>query len=224
MIRSAIPILAAAALAGCARPELAALPIAGEPTHLRIKGISTDRFESHPAFDPRNGDLYFVRSSPQFEGWKILRSACTAAGRGPAEPFPFAGPGVEADPFFTPDGRRLYFISSRPDPPAKTAEDLDIWVAERSRSGAWGAAVRLPAPVNSPAEEWFPRLTSDGTLYFGSGRDGGLGRTDIYQARLSRGRWQVTNAGAAVNTAAHDYEFEPARNGRRAVMMSGGKL
>src|SRR5688572_32770472 len=52
------------------------------------------------------GDLHSFptrRSADLFEGWKILRRACTAAGRGPAEPFPFAGPGVEADPFFMPD-------------------------------------------------------------------------------------------------------------------------
>jgi hypothetical protein len=33
--------------------------------------ISSEQFESHPAFDPRNGDLYFVRSSPQFKGWRL---------------------------------------------------------------------------------------------------------------------------------------------------------
>ena len=32
-------------------------------------GISSPQFESHPAFDPRTGDFYFVRSSPQFTGW-----------------------------------------------------------------------------------------------------------------------------------------------------------
>ncbi|MGO4779233.1 hypothetical protein AB4084_27570, partial [Lysobacter sp. 2RAB21] len=36
--------------------------------------IASDQFESHPAFDPRNGDLYFVRSRPDFSGWRILMS------------------------------------------------------------------------------------------------------------------------------------------------------
>ena len=34
-------------------------------------GISSPRFESHPAFDPRTGDFYFVRSSPEFRGWRV---------------------------------------------------------------------------------------------------------------------------------------------------------
>ena len=44
------------------------------------RGISSSQFESHAAFDPRNGDLYFVRSSPEFEGWRIFVSQCTARG------------------------------------------------------------------------------------------------------------------------------------------------
>src|SRR6187431_1335441 len=76
-------------------------------------GISSPQFESHAAFDPRTGDLYFVRSSPKFEGWLIFVSQCTA--RGWSDPVPpiFAGDGVEADPWFTSDGRHLYFISTR---------------------------------------------------------------------------------------------------------------
>ena len=195
-----------------------------EPVHYRLDAISTDQFESHPAFDPLTGDLYFVRSSPQFQGWRLMRSRCAQTGWGPPEPAPFSGPGVEADPFFTPNGRRVYFISSRPDPPAKTADDLDIWMAERGRDGAWSAPMRLPAPVNSDAAEWFPRLDADGRLYFGSARPGGHGQTDIYVARQQRGRWEVRNLDGEISTAADDYEFEPAPDGSFGVLMSDGQL
>jgi hypothetical protein len=194
------------------------------PVHLSIEGVSSDQFESHPAFDPVTGDLYFVRSSPGFAGWKILRKPCGADGLGPAEPFRFGSDGVEADPFFTADGRRLYFISSRADPPAKTGEDLDIWYVERRRRGGWGRPARLPAPVNSPAEEWFPRIGPGGALYFGSGRPGGRGQTDIYVARRNGGAWTVANMGGEISTDDDDYEFEPSPDGRVAVLMSGGQL
>lgn len=205
-------------------PLLLLLGGAAAPVHERIDGVSSDQFESHPAFDPRNGDFYFVRSTPQFSGWRIWRRPCTAAGWGTAEPFAFTSAGVEADPFFTRDGRRLYFISSRPDPPAKTAEDLDIWSIERGRDGRWQKPVRMPAPVNSPAEEWFPRLGRHGILYFGSGRAGGAGQTDIYAARPSSTGWQVNNVGGEVSTSDNDYEFEPSGDGRFAILMSGGAL
>ena len=61
-------------------------------------GISSPQFESHAAFDPKSGELYFVRSSPQFTGWRILVSRCTATGWSEPRPPTFAGDGVEADP------------------------------------------------------------------------------------------------------------------------------
>ena len=85
-------------------------------THVRPwkpAGISSPQFESHPALDPRTGDLYFVRSSPQFTGWRILVSRCTAKGWSEPKPSSFAGDGVEADPYFTPDGHSMFFISDR---------------------------------------------------------------------------------------------------------------
>ena len=131
-------------------PFLAAFALqAAEPWRPTI--LSSPQFESHPALDPRTGDLYFVRSSPQFQGWRILVSRCEAGAWAAPEPAPFSGEGVEADPVFTADGGRIWFISSRRDPPAKTSDDLDIWHADRGADGRWGAPVRMPAPVNSPA-------------------------------------------------------------------------
>lgn len=185
--------------------------------------LSSPAFESHPAPDPLTGDLYFVRSAPDFSGWRILVSRCRAGGWGPPEPSPLSGEGVEADPHFSADGRRFWFISSRRDPPDKTSDDLDIWMARRGADGRWGAPARLPAPVNSPAAEWFPREDGAGGLYFGSGRPGGRGATDIYHA-VRAGGWRVANVGGEVSTAADDYEFEPSRDGRFAILMSDGAL
>ena len=212
--------LLASACAPAARPAAAD----AAPAPFALATVSTDRFESHPAFDPLTGDLYFVRSSPSFQGWRIWRSRCTPAGWAAAEAAPFSGPGVEADPFFTPDGRRVYFISSRPDPPAKSADDLDLWVAERRGSGPWSAPMRLPVPINSAGAEWFPRLDREGRLYFGSDRPGGHGQTDIYVAWQEAGGLRVENLGGDVNTAGDEYEFEPARDGRFAVLMADGRL
>jgi len=218
-VSAGIALLASA----CAPAERPAAADAA-PAPLVLATVSTDRFESHPAFDPVTGDLYFVRSSPSFQGWRIWLSRCTPAGWAAAEPAPFGGAGVDADPFFTRDGRRLYFISSRPDPPAKTGTDLDIWTIERNASGAWSAARRLPAPVNSAGQEWFPRLDRRGRLYFGSDRPGGPGQTDIYSARPEGGAWRVERIGGEVSTGGNEYEFEPAGDGRFAVLMADGRL
>jgi hypothetical protein len=180
-------------------------------------GISSDRFESHAAFDPRTGDLYFVRSARDFSGWRILMSACGPHGWTTPVPPPFAGPGLEADPFFSADGRTLYFISTRATG-ATTSAALDIWRVDRDAAGTWAAPRRLPEPVNSGAAEWFPRPAADGWLYFGSGRAGGLGQTDIWRARERSGRWEVENLGPSVNTAGHEYEPMLSPDGTRLIV------
>ena len=144
--------------------------------------IASDQFESHPAFDPLNGDLYFVRSSPEFVGWRILTSHCGADGWSKPRDAAFAGDGAEADPWFTPDGHGLYFISTRSTDGIKR-KDLDVWRVDRRDASHWGTPIRLPAPINSTGNEWFPRLAPDGWLYFGSDRPGGHGKTDIWRAR-----------------------------------------
>jgi hypothetical protein len=214
-----IPILAAALLAPVAAPAVDSTVIPWKPP-----GISSPQFESHAAFDPLTGDLYFVRSSPAFQGWRILVSHCTAKGWSTPEPPVFAGDGVEADPYFTPDGRSLYFISTR-SRDGERGKDLDIWRVDRGTDDAWGAPSRLPEPVNSPGAEWFPRPAPDGWLYFGSDRPGGLGRTDIWRARSDpEGRWTAENLGPTVNTAADEYEPLPSPDGSRLIVMANGGL
>jgi len=193
--------LLAAALAFTTTTAFAAVTV--EPW--APQNISSAKFESHAAFDPRTGDLWFVRSNPDFSGWRLFVSQCTAKGWSEARPAPIAGDGVEADPWFTPDGKTLWFISSRSTDGIKRA-DTDIWRVSRDASGKWGTPERLPAPINSEKYEWFPRIATDGWLYFGSGQPGGLGKTDIWRAKEEGGKWIAENLGAPVNTPANEYE------------------
>jgi len=207
---------------------LAALTACAASTaHAEVKpwkpaGISSPLFESHAAFDPRTGDLYFVRSSREFRGWRILSSRCTSKGWSKPAPPVFAGDGVEADPYFSADGGSLYFISTRSLNGVKR-KDLDIWRVDRDAHGTWGSPVHLPEPVNSDGAEWFPRPAPDGWLYFGSSRPGGLGGNDIWRARSdSTGAWMAENLGPAVNTPGDEYEPLPSPDGSRLIVMADG--
>lgn len=213
-------LLAPLCLLACGAPALAGWTV--EPW--APPGISSPLFESHPAFDPLTGDLYFVRSSRQFRGWRILHSRCTGQGWSEPEPAPFAGDGVEADPWFTPDGRQLYFISTR-STDGLAGRKLDLWRVARDAAGRWLKPERLPEPVNSPGNEWFPRLGADGWLYFGSDRPGGHGKTDLWRAREEApGRWAVQNLGDALNTAGNEYEAALSPDGQRMVLMADDGL
>src|SRR5688572_5104865 len=206
---------------------VAALAASAQPTTVEPwtpAGVSSPKFESHPAFDPRNGDLYFVRSSPQFQGWRIVMSHCTEQGWTAPEKTAFAGDGVEADPCFFNDGQSLYFISTRSVNGVKR-DHLDIFRVDRDEKGVWGSPVQLPEPVNSPGAEWFPRPAPDGWLYFGSDRPGGRGATDIYRARRgAEGEWVVENLGEAINTPGDEYEPLPSPDGKRMIIMADADL
>ena len=185
--------------------------------------VSSDRFESHPAFDPLTGDFYFVRSAPDFSGWRIYYAHCEAGGWTTPVDAPFVGDGVEADPWFTRDGRTLYFISTRTTDGIRDRK-LDLWKVTRDASLKWQRPERLPEPLNSTGQEWFPRVGADGWLYFGSDRPGGAGRTDIWRARESDGKWLVENAGPAINTPANEYEAEMSPDGRTLIVMTDDGL
>ena len=205
--------------------SLALLPPAGgppAPTVWSAPPVSTDQFESHPAFDPWTGDLWFVRSSPQFRGWRLKVSRCTRSGWSAAADAPIAGDGVEADPWFSRDGRTLWFISSRTTDGVK-GRGLDVWRATRDRTGRWSPPQRLPQAINSAGNEWFPHVDRDGWLYFGSDRPGGLGRTDIWRAReQGDGRWKVENLGPAINSAGDEYEALPSPDGKWLLLSADG--
>lgn len=199
--------------------------VAAEPRRWTPDVLSTDDYESSPAFMPNGRELFFMRADKIFQNYRLLWSACLPSGWAPGTAPPFAAPApvLEGDPFVTSDGKRVYFISSRHAFSAGQGnEDLDIWYAERLRDGTWSAdPVRLPEPVNSTASELLPRLARDGTLYFGSDRPGGLGGTDIYSARMDkRGNWVVANLGSPINSTNNEYEADISHNGRNLVLVA----
>ena len=190
------------------------------PRHWSPPSISGPGYESSPAFTPDGKEIYFVGADPDFRNYRLMVSRCEEGGWSKPEPAPFAAPlpVIEADPFITADGRRLYYVSSRHAP---KDEDFDIWYVDRTGDGAWRSPQRLPEPVNSSGAELLPRIDAKNDLIFGSDRPGGLGLGDIYVAtQRPDGRWTVRNVGAPVNTASHEYEAEPSRNGKTLIVVA----
>lgn len=213
------PLLACA----CAAAAASAAAAPGEPRRWTPEAIASPGYESSPTFSPDGRELYFMRADKAFSSYQILLSRCEAGRWTTPAPPPFALPPPvnDADPFITADGRRLYFVSSRPAPQRGTgSDDLDIWRVERQADGRWGPPQRLPEPVNSGASELLPREDVQGRLVFGSSRPGGQGQGDIWRATpLPTGGWQVENLGPPVSSAANEYEAELSRDGRTLVLV-----
>ncbi len=186
-------------------PYVVAGPLT-EPAIFSKGTISTGDYESHPAFAPDGKTIYFLKDSPDFSYWTIFVSRFQNGRWTKPEIAPFSGQYRDADPFITVDGSKLLFISDRP-VPGKAHRDLDIWAMDWN-GNEWGPPRNLGAPVNSESAEWYPTMAADGTLYFGSGRTGGQGKTDLWRARLSGGHYTETeNLGRPVNSELD--EFEP---------------
>lgn len=103
-------------------------------------------------------------------------------------------------PIFSPDGLELYMASNRPG-----SAGLDIWVARRSHiNQGWGKPERLPAPVNSDADDFCPTLVPGRGLLFVSKRDEPNG--DIYFIRKTSGGWgQPVRLGPNINSSAQEW-------------------
>jgi hypothetical protein len=207
-------LVAVAALTGCV-PETLPPSVAQRWTP---EAIASDQYDTTPTFTIDGREMYFFKSDPTFSTYRLYWSRCEANGWSPPAPVPFAAPppAIEADPGITPDGKRLYYISTRHAP---GSGDFDIWYVDRVGDG-WGPPQRLPAPVNSLASELLPRADGLGRLYFGSAREGGRGGGDIYVATQRNGAWKVANVGAPVSTEAFEYEAEISRDGRTMVAVT----
>lgn len=170
--------------------------------------ISTGDYESHPAFTPSGDTLFFIKTPPDFSTWTICVSYFRNGYWSQPEVAPFSGKYMDADPFVTRDGREVYFISNRPVAGGDSAKvDLDIWKVELTAVG-WSNPIHLDAPINSTMDEYYPTIADNGTLYFGSAREGGIGSCDIYSSRYIYGKYQeAENLGVAINTS--DDEYEP---------------
>jgi len=101
-----------------------------------------------------------------------------------------------------PDGKTLYFTSLRSAADHNTIlRQADVWKVEKTADG-WSEPETFGAPVNSEDNfENYPSIAADGTLYFMSFRDDGMGEDDIYRLKLVNGEYaELENIGGPVNT------------------------
>jgi Tol biopolymer transport system component len=178
---------------------------APQPTpQLFGENIISTSDESHPAFTSDGRTLYFLKNTPSFNHWTIVVSREQDGKWSVPEVAPFSGQFADADPFITADGERFFFISTRP-VNGKAKEETDIWMMKKAGDG-WSAPEHLTA-VNSETSEWFPTVSKNGNLYFGSERPGGKGRCDLYCSKLVDGKYgPPENLAEPINSAANEVE------------------
>lgn len=166
--------------------------------------FSTGSYDLTPTFTPDGKTAFFTVSNPSYRRHTILVTHFKNGKWQTPEVAPFSGRWSDADPFVSPDGSRVYFISNRPVSGSNPKRDYDIYFAEKTASG-WGEPKNIGAPINSDASELYVTLTRSGTVYFITSRQDGLGQGDIYRSQLVNGRYEkAENLGPAINSPAHD--------------------
>lgn len=130
----------------------------------------------------------------------------------------------EPSAWYSPDMRKLYFVSDRPLSGKGAPKDKDIYVASwDAKKEIWTNIERLPETVNTPYDEDGIFMHPDGkTLYFSSKGHSTIGGYDIfYSVRQDDNSWSTpVNIGYPINTPDDDVFFVVAANGKDAYMTS----
>lgn len=135
---------------------------------------------------------------------------------------PFSGRYPDIEPMFSPEGRRVFFASTRPKPD-RDGEDWDIWWVSFD-NGTWGEPVNAGAPINTPANEFYPSLAANGNLYFTAAREGGAGGEDIFRAIATGASWsRIEPVGDGVNTKADEFNAFVSPDERYIIFSATGR-
>lgn len=171
-------------------PYLGQKPPGLEPELFAPGIVNTGMFTRDVAMMPDGREVYFCVALGNY-AWSTILVSRELDGRWtePEVVLHMENPGIlNFEPCISPDGKKFYFLSTRPDPSKNEKEgDQDIWVMDRVGDG-WGPPYNLGGPVNTDQPEYFPSVTRDGTIYFTRAEKDG--RTSfIYRARWAENRF-----------------------------------
>lgn len=173
--------------------------------------ISTGDYELNAVFTRDGGELYYTISTPDpgFDLMTIVLSRREAGKWSRPEVASFSGRFSDVDPFLSPDGSRMFFISKRPLDETQSAEpkdDFDIWYVDREGDG-WSKPQQLEGPITTDGDEYYPAVTADGTMYFSGRREEGKRDYDLYRSRLVNGTYtEPERLSDAVNSESHEID------------------
>jgi len=120
------------------------------------------------------------------------------------ERVPLQHPGYSiAHPSLSPDGKKLYFSSDMPG----GYGGMDLYVCD-NKNGFLSTPENLGPDINTPGNEVFPFIASDGRLYFASDGLQGIGGFDIFFVLPAEDSFSYPfNMGYPINTSADDFSL-----------------
>lgn len=117
----------------------------------------------------------------------------------------FSGEYNDLEPAFSPDGKKLFFVSKRPLDKNDTTDDWNIWFVEKASTG-WSDPYPLDTIINSEGDEYYPSMAKNGNLYFTSQREDSFGYEDIYFSEFIDNKYSLpVNLGESINSELYEF-------------------
>lgn len=120
----------------------------------------------------------------------------------------FSGKDFDLEPCFSPDGLKLYFVSTRPlTSNNNEPKDFDIWYVERhSLNGDWSEPKNMGSPINTEHGEFYPSIAKNGNLYFTRDDTTIKRKDDIYLSVHHNGVYSEPKAlSDSINSEGYEY-------------------
>ena len=169
------------------------------------EGVVSTGHEFTLTFMPDGKEAYFTRGFPDKKISHVMRTQLLDGKWQTPVPVSFStDQWSDLDPCVSPDGKRLYFVSTRPVPGSQeSARNMDIWYSDRVADD-WSEPHHLEN-VNSPGKEGSPTVSKSGMLCFFSDRNAAANVNSIYCSELRAGKYgEPVKMGNEINSGTSD--------------------
>lgn len=179
----------------------------------RVKPFIPEIVEQFPnvrdvAISPNGEEIMFTAQNISGTISSIIKISKNKNGWNSPEIASFSGRFFDLEPFFSPDGLKLYFASKRPlNTISEDEKDFDIWFVERTNVFSnWSEPKNIGSPINSELDEFFPSVATNGNLYFTQDNPTLNTKDDIYVSEFKIGQYTTPKAlPTSINSNGYEY-------------------
>ncbi len=184
--------------------------------------VSTQRNERDFAISPDGNVMFYSIVMPANNLSVIVYLAFDGFFWSEPETAAFSGAYKDLEPAYSPDGKKLFFVSKRPLAGNTEEKDYDIWYVETEKG--WTHPVNIGMPVNTEENEYYPSVSLNGNLYFTAKYGDSFGKEDIYFSRFENGKYaQPQNLGEVINTSLYEFNAFIAPDETYLIFSSWGR-
>ncbi|HON52070.1 MAG TPA: OmpA family protein [Bacteroidales bacterium] len=177
------------------------------PVKVQDTTINTEFDDGALSISPDGTNLYITLCKYELGkniGCQIYNSSLKGGSWSASQKIEIVGDSISiGHPAISDDGLELYFSSRMKGGQGGS----DIWKVQRvSESSPWGKPINLGPIINTPGDEMFPYIRSNGVLYFSSDGHPGMGGLDIFRAiKDDKGTWSIYNMQYPINSSQDDF-------------------